>query len=149
MYMLQSEASFDAAHFLKGYDGKCKNIHGHRWRIVVRISGDSLIASGPKKGMLIDFGDLKSALTTLADRFDHALLVEEGTLKERTMEALREEDFRMVFLPFRTTAENFSRYFFQQLTEMGLTPQEVAVYETPNNCAVYTGGKEAPQIVQL
>ena len=50
MYMLQSEASFDAAHFLKGYDGKCKNIHGHRWRIVVRISGDSLIASGPKKG---------------------------------------------------------------------------------------------------
>ena len=133
--MLQSEASFDAAHFLKGYDGKCKNIHGHRWRIVVRISGDSLIASGPKKGMLIDFGDLKSALTTLADRFDHALLVEEGTLKEKTMEALREEDFR--------------RYFFQQLTEMGLTPQEVAVYETPNNCAVYTGGKEAPQIVQL
>ena len=137
MYMLQSEASFDAAHFLKGYDGKCKNIHGHRWRIVVRISGDSLIASGPKKGMLIDFGDLKSALTTLADQFDHALLVEEGTLKERTMEALREEDFRMVFLPFRTTAENFSRYFFQQLTEMGLTPQEVAVYETPNNCAYY------------
>lgn len=149
MYMLQSEASFDAAHFLKGYDGKCKNIHGHRWRIVVRISGDSLIASGPKKGMLIDFGDLKSALTTLADQFDHALLVEEGTLKEKTMEALREEDFRMVFLPFRTTAENFSRYFFQQLTEMGLTPQEVAVYETPNNCAVYIGGKEAPQIVQL
>ena len=137
MYMLQSEASFDAAHFLKGYDGKCKNIHGHRWRIVVRISGDSLIAYGKKKGMLIDFGDLKSALTTLADPFDHALLVEEGTLKERTMEALREEDFRMVFLPFRTTAENFSRYFFQQLTEMGLTPQEVAVYETPNNCAYY------------
>ena len=149
MYMLQSEASFDAAHFLKGYDGKCKNIHGHRWRIVVRVSGDSLIASGPKKGMLLDFGDLKSALTALADRFDHALLVEDGTLKEKTLEALREEDFRMVFLPFRTTAENFSRYFFQQLTEMGLTPQEVAVYETPNNCAVYTPGKEEPQIVHL
>lgn len=50
MYMLQSEASFDAAHFLKGYDGKCKNIHGHRWRIVVRISGDSLIGLRPQKG---------------------------------------------------------------------------------------------------
>ena len=90
MYFLQSEASFDAAHFLKGYDGKCKNIHGHRWRIVVKLSGDRLIPTGPKSGMLLDFGDLKAALNSLADEFDHALLVEEGTLKESTVKALQE-----------------------------------------------------------
>ena len=139
MYLLQSEASFDAAHFLKGYDGKCKNIHGHRWRIVVKVMGDQLIPTGAKAGMLLDFGDLKDALKHLADEFDHALLVEEGTLREATLSALRDEDFRMVFLPFRTTAENFSRYFYDRLTKLGLTPKEVAVYETPNNCAVYTG----------
>ncbi len=139
MYFLQSEASFDAAHFLKGYDGKCKNIHGHRWRIVVKLSGDRLIPTGPKSGMLLDFGDLKAALNSLADEFDHALLVEAGTLKESTVKALQDEDFRLIFLPFRTTAENFSRYFYERLTKMGLTPSEVQVYETPNNCAIYTG----------
>ncbi len=149
MYMLQAEASFDAAHFLKGYEGKCRNLHGHRWRVVAKVSGDTLISDGPKKGMLIDFGDLKAALTALADEFDHALLVEEGSLKEKTLEALREEEFRMVFLPFRTTAENLSRYLYEKLEAQGLRPYEVAVYETPNNCAVYRSGKEAPHIVTL
>ena len=148
MYELQSEASFDAAHFLKGYDGKCKNIHGHRWRIVVRVEGSRLIPTGPKAGMLLDFGDLKSALTELADEFDHALLVEEGTLKDSTVKALQDEDFRLIFLPFRTTAENFSRYFYDRLTARGLTPAEVQVYETPNNCAVYTG-EGGPTIAYL
>ena len=139
MYFLQSEASFDSAHFLKGYDGKCKNIHGHRWRIVVKLSGEQLIPEGPKAGMLLDFGDLKSALNALAEEFDHALLVQKGTLKESTVKALQDEDFRLVFLPFRTTAENFSRYFYARLVSMGFTPAEVQVYETPNNCAIYTG----------
>ena len=44
MYMLQTEQSFDAAHFLKGYKGKCSNIHGHRWRVVVSISSEKLSA---------------------------------------------------------------------------------------------------------
>ena len=139
MYYLQSESSFDAAHFLKNYNGKCKNIHGHRWRIVVRLSSDRLIPDGPKSGMLLDFGDLKSALNALTEEFDHALLIETGTLKESTIKALQGEDFRLVFLPFRTTAENFSRYFYDRLTKMGFTPSEVQVYETPNNCAIYTG----------
>ncbi len=139
MYYLQSESNFDAAHFLKDYNGKCKNLHGHRWRIVVKLSGDRLIPAGPKAGMLLDFGDLKSALNALAEEFDHALLIEEGTLKESTINALQDEDFRLVFLPFRTTAENFSRYFYDRLTKMGFNPAEVQVYETPNNCAIYTG----------
>ena len=55
MYSLISEHSFDAAHFLKGYEGKCSNIHGHRWRVVVEIQGDALKKDSHTRGMLIDF----------------------------------------------------------------------------------------------
>lgn len=42
MYTLKTEHSFDAAHFLYGYEGKCSNIHGHRWRVVAEVSSDEL-----------------------------------------------------------------------------------------------------------
>ena len=56
MYILKSEHSFDSAHFLSGYEGKCSNIHGHRWRVVMEIMGEKLEKSGQIRGMLIDFG---------------------------------------------------------------------------------------------
>ena len=62
MYKLRVKAAFDSAHFLSGYNGKCANIHGHRWTVEVEIKGDGLQQTGEKKGMLIDFGDLKKAV---------------------------------------------------------------------------------------
>ena len=75
MYILKTSAAFDSAHFLKGYNGKCANIHGHRWTIEVRAGSDTLIDNGEKRGMVIDFGDLKKEVRALADSFDHALIV--------------------------------------------------------------------------
>lgn len=149
MYYLQAEQSFDAAHFLKGYQGKCKNIHGHRWRVVAAVQGETLQAEGSQAGMLVDFGNLKNDLKALTDELDHALLVQRGTLKPETLAALESEEFRMVTLPFRTTAENFARYFYDRLTALGYCVGEVSVYETPTNCARYDGEKEAAAIVQL
>ena len=149
MYYLHSEASFDAAHFLKGYDGKCSNIHGHRWRIIVTVKSDALQESGSQRGMLTDFGDLKQDLKNLADEFDHALLVETDTLKETTKAALLDEGFKLVFLPFRTTAENFSAYIYHRMTQLGYQVKEVSVYETPTNCATYDGEQEANNVVKL
>jgi 6-pyruvoyltetrahydropterin/6-carboxytetrahydropterin synthase len=149
MYYLQAEASFDAAHFLKGYMGKCRNIHGHRWRIVAVIQGETLQNAGSQAGMLRDFGDLKSDLKALADDLDHALILEKDSLRPETFQALEAEGFRMVVLPFRTTAENFSRFFYDQLTAQGYPVAEVSVYETPTNCARYTGEKEAPRVALL
>ena len=74
MYRLKTSATFDSAHFLAGYEGKCANIHGHRWRIEAEFSGVELVNDGTKRGMLIDFGDIKSAVRTLADSFDHAFI---------------------------------------------------------------------------
>ena len=62
MYYLKTSASFDSAHFLAGYDGKCKNIHGHRWTIEVHIQGQELQQSGTQKGMLIDFCGIKKGV---------------------------------------------------------------------------------------
>ena len=78
MYYLKTENSFDSAHFLKGYAGKCRNLHGHRWRVVVEIAADQLKDEGQTRGMLVDFSDLKNALKDICDDFDHSLIYEKG-----------------------------------------------------------------------
>lgn len=138
MYLLKTEANFDSAHFLHGYEGKCSSIHGHRWRIVVEISADSLHSSGQLRGMIVDFSQLKKDLNILADGFDHALIYEKGSLKPETVTALRSENFRLVKVEFRPTAENLAKHFYDALSELGYIVQSVSVYETPENCAVYT-----------
>ena len=137
MYRLKVSAAFDSAHFLAGYEGKCANIHGHHWIIEAVISGDKLQDSGTKRGMLIDFGDLKKAVRGIADSYDHTLIYEEGTLRASTISALCEENFHITSVPFRPTAENLARYFFSLLKEKGIPISNLTVYETPDNCAEY------------
>ncbi|HBI85066.1 MAG TPA: 6-carboxytetrahydropterin synthase QueD [Ruminococcus sp.] len=137
MYKLKTSAAFDSAHFLAGYKGKCANLHGHRWTVEVEVGGEDLQETGEKRGMIIDFGDLKAAVRSLADFYDHALIYECGSLRETTLAALREEQFRLIEVPCRPTAENFARLFHEKLTAQGLPVQRVTVYETPDNCASY------------
>ena len=59
MYILKTEASFDSAHFLAGYNGKCSNLHGHRWKIVLEVQTEELKEDDQHKGMYVDFGELK------------------------------------------------------------------------------------------
>ncbi len=143
MYYLKTSATFDSAHFLAGYDGKCANIHGHCWRLEVVVSGNELAAEGTKRGMLVDFGDMKKMVRSMAERFDHVLLMERGSMKEKTLAALREESFTIVELPFRPTAENLAKHFYTLLREEGLPVDTVTVYETADNCAVYREGAYA------
>jgi 6-pyruvoyltetrahydropterin/6-carboxytetrahydropterin synthase len=129
MYILSCEASFDAAHFLTNYEGKCKNIHGHRWRVVLSIKGD------PCNGMVVDFNIIKKDLKELCDYFDHSFIVEKNSLKKELFDMLQEE-FLIRVVDFRTTAENFSKYFFDKMSEK-YDVYDVTVYETPNNSARY------------
>lgn len=137
MYFLKTEQSFDAAHFLKGYDGKCSNIHGHRWRVVVQIRAEKLSDEQQTRGMVVDFSDLKMALKRICDDLDHCLIYETASLRVTTIQALHEEGFRLVEVPFRPTAEHFSRYIYEMMKEQGYGIDRVEVYETPNNCAAY------------
>ncbi len=137
MYQLTTHASFDSAHFLSGYEGKCRNLHGHRWKLEVTVSSENLVREGQIRGMIVDFGELKKDVKNLADEFDHCLIIEKGTLKEKTMEVLTEEEFKIIQVDFRPTAENFARYFYERMQKAGYKVSLVKVYETPNNMAGY------------
>lgn len=137
MYQLTTEHSFDSAHFLVGYDGKCGNLHGHRWRVLLTVQSETLREDRQQKGMCVDFAELKKDLRTELDALDHVLIIEQGSLRESTMKALQEEKFQVVEMPFRPTAENFARYFYELFTLKGYPVAKVEVYETPNNSAVY------------
>lgn len=142
MYSLQAEASFDAAHFLAGHPGKCHNLHGHRWKVRAEVQAASLNAAGPERGMLLDFAGLKQCLKGLAAQFDHTFIYEEGSLQPATVAALQAEGFALASVPFRPTAEELARWFYQALQQQGVQPAQVWVYETPKNCAAYY---ETPQ----
>lgn len=137
MYTLKTEASFDAAHFLADYSGKCKNIHGHRWRVCIEVEGETLCRDRQSCGMLIDFGSLKKDVKALADSFDHAFIIEKDTLKQKTLDALHDENFHIIEISFRPTAENFAKYFFDEIKKLGYQVANATIYETPTNCASY------------
>ena len=74
---ITKEFVFDMAHALSNYDGKCKNIHGHTYKLFVTLIGIPCEdCSSPKNGMVLDFGDLKNIVKIpIVDVFDHALVV--------------------------------------------------------------------------
>ena len=137
MYGLKTESCFDSAHFLTDYYGKCENLHGHRWRVVVYIEQEELQEEGTMKDMVVDFGVFKKAVRAQTEALDHTFLVEEGSLAEDTVKCLEREGFKLTFFPFRTTAENLAHYIADQLIAEGYPVSQIDCYETPNNCAIY------------
>ncbi len=140
MYQLEAEASFDSAHFLSEYHGKCENLHGHRWRVVATIYAEELIASGDEREMVCDFSNFKHALKDIVKQYDHTFLVEDGSLSEKTISCLKDEGFTLTILPFRTTAENLAKDIFSKLEAYGFNVLSVEVDETPNNRSCYLKG---------
>lgn len=137
MYILKTSKAFDSAHFLKGYPGKCSHLHGHRWTVEIEVESPTVDETGEYRGMVVDFHQLKKDLEEKTEYFDHKLLIEKGSLKETTMKALAEENFPLIQLPFRPTAENLARLFYDEMQKKGYHVRQVSVYETPDNCAVY------------
>lgn len=72
MYILTIEESFAAAHQLRGYRGKCENLHGHNWKVILSVKGSLL----NEIGLLVDFGDLKAMLREVLSELDHRNLNE-------------------------------------------------------------------------
>jgi len=141
MYILSTNISFDAAHFLKDYNGKCGNIHGHRWKVVVDAGFTELKEDKQERGMGMDFSLLKDDLKVITDGFDHQFIIEKGSLSKELFGMLIKEGFNIVELPFRPTAENFAKYFYDELNKKNYDIISVSVYETPNNMAKYSGEK--------
>ncbi len=108
--------SFDAAHYLPNYEGKCKNLHGHTWKLEVGVSG----YAGGTTGMVIDFGELKEVVNReVISRLDHTLLNERVD---------------------NPTCENLLGWIWKALTlwfphEGGIKLERLRLWETPDSYA--------------
>jgi 6-pyruvoyltetrahydropterin/6-carboxytetrahydropterin synthase len=75
MYEIEKTFSFEAGHVLQYHDGICGNPHGHSYRVTIKIRAETLVASGPKKNMVIDFADISAIVHPMIKKFlDHCWL---------------------------------------------------------------------------
>jgi len=98
---------FNMAHVLLNYHGKCKNIHGHTYKLEVTVRGAPCNDdASPKKGMLIDFSDFKKLIETeITNLWDHALMIHENTDSD-LLKALKKNYEKVIVVPFQPTTEN-------------------------------------------
>ena len=120
MYEISVEQHFDAAHFLRGYQGKCENIHGHRFRVVVRLKSKML----NDIGIAYDFVELKRHLSDILERFDHTCLNDI-------------EPFEKI----NPSSENIATTIYQELkpklAQESISISAVEVWESPQSQVTY------------
>ena len=140
MFKVKSQIEFDMAHYLSGYNGKCSNLHGHRYKLIVSIKSETLHQEGQLKGMVDDFGNIKEKIKKIENLFDHKLVIENNEEGLLVAEKLKElpNSFDVLLVPYRPTAEEMSRDIFHKLKAMGLDVYEVELFETPTNSCTYT-----------
>ncbi len=135
---ITKEFVFDAAHILPQYDGKCRNIHGHTYKLQVTLIGTPCEDErSPKCGMVLDFSVLKKAVSEpVVEKFDHSLIVPCGG-SFNCMKQFQEEG-KFIEVPFQPTCENLTAYIADLIREK--LPDEVQLfsvrlYETPTSFA--------------
>ena len=99
--------TFDMAHALFGYDGPCKNIHGHTYRLSVTLIGEQILEeNNPKEGMVIDFTDFKRIVKeNVIDVFDHTLVLKNDTPHSK-IKGLSDNFERIIYSPYQPSCEN-------------------------------------------
>jgi 6-pyruvoyltetrahydropterin/6-carboxytetrahydropterin synthase len=98
---------FEMAHVLKDYDGPCRNIHGHSYKLFVTVTGTPINdPASPKKGMVMDFKDLKAIVKAhIVDRFDHALVIN-GETDPTMIESMKKHMENVIQVDYQPTCEN-------------------------------------------
>jgi 6-pyruvoyltetrahydropterin/6-carboxytetrahydropterin synthase len=125
MIRITKEFHFEAAHALAGYDGPCSNIHGHSYGLSVTIKGSPIKdPSSPKKGMIMDFGDLKKIVRdNIIRKFDHSLILNKdfpiGNLKDQQLFC------NIVYVDYQPTSENLLIDFAERIK--GLLPGNISL----------------------
>jgi len=130
---------FEMAHALWNYDGLCRNIHGHSYKLYITVMGEPLQNNqNPKNGMVIDFGDLKRIVKKeIVEPFDHSLMVFEKAPHQKLLE-LGGMYERHHLVHFQPTCENMVVYIAERIRPLlpeGIILKNVKLYETANSCA--------------
>ncbi len=134
---LTKEFSFEAAHFLGGYDGLCRYIHGHSYRLFVTVKGVAAAdISSPKCGMVLDFKELKSIVSEeIISRMDHAMVVRKG---EDLGTMLGAEFSNITIVEYQPTCENMIVDFAHRIAKRlpaSVELHSLKLYETATSFA--------------
>ena len=99
--------TFETAHVLYNYDGKCKNVHGHSYKLFVTVKGNPIEdLDNVKNGMVMDFGDLKTIVNQeIIDLWDHAVLVNGSSPDRNLGEDLAQKGHKVIFCDYQPTCE--------------------------------------------
>jgi len=104
---ITKQFSFETGHALYGYDGKCKNVHGHSYKLSVTVSGKPISDNtNVKFGMVIDFGDLKKIVKEeIVDVFDHATVFNKNTPHVELAAELKNRGHHIILVDYQPTSE--------------------------------------------
>jgi len=129
---IAKEFNWEMGHRLPEHFGKCKNIHGHSYRMLVEFEGEVL-----ESGMVMDYFHLKEIIDPVVDRMDHAFLVHKDDTE--VIEFLEKMKSKKVVVDFHSTVENITRYFLNEIKKEKLPSNvhkiKVRVCETPDDYA--------------
>ena len=123
---ITKEFKFEMAHALHAYDGLCKNIHGHSYKLFVTVKGEIKNDKGnAKDGMVLDFDVLKSIVKPeIINKYDHALVLNANSPHSEIDLSAFEKVF---FLPYQPTSENLVMDFALKIKSK--LPQEIELYK--------------------
>jgi 6-pyruvoyltetrahydropterin/6-carboxytetrahydropterin synthase len=133
------EFAFEMAHALWQYDGPCKNVHGHSYRLFVTISGvPANVPGNPKNGMVMDFTDLKAIVRNeIVNVFDHAVVISRSFGREKT--DIFEKLFgNTVLVDYQPTCENLVSDFAEKIIPLlpsGVKLHNLRLFETATSYA--------------
>ena len=114
---ITKQFSFETGHALFGYDGKCKNVHGHSYKLAVTVIGEPISdRQDVKLGMVIDFGDLKKIVKQeIVDRFDHATVFNGKTPHVELARELKTRGHDVILVDYQPTSENMIMDFAERI----------------------------------
>jgi 6-pyruvoyltetrahydropterin/6-carboxytetrahydropterin synthase len=137
---ITKQFSFETGHALYGYDGKCKNVHGHSYRLDVTVIGTPINDNNHVKyGMVIDFGDLKKIVKEeIVDVFDHATVFNKNTPHVELANELKQRGHNVMLVDYQPTSEmmviDFAKKIKQRLPS-GIKLHSLKLQETATSFA--------------
>ncbi|HEX8562802.1 MAG TPA: 6-carboxytetrahydropterin synthase [Flavobacterium sp.] len=125
---ITKQFNFETGHALYGYDGACKNVHGHSYKLSVTVIGKpSEDRSNVKYGMVIDFSDLKKIVKEeIVDRFDHATVFNETTPHIELAHELADRGHDVILVRYQPTSENMVIDFAHRIQSR--LPQNITLH---------------------
>ena len=116
---ITKQFSFETGHALYGYDGKCKNVHGHSYKLSVTVIGTPITDnSNVKFGMVIDFTDLKKIVREeIVDIFDHATVFNKNTPHVELAQELKNRGHHVILVDYQPTSENMVIDFAKKIQD--------------------------------